>query len=65
MAERSGIVTPEAVVLEFETAGMASRMLAAAVDAALQLLVLLGILLASFGVSEAGVDVGGLGIAFL
>lgn len=65
MADRSGIVTPEAVVLEFETAGLASRMLAAVVDAVLQLLVLIGILIASFGLSEAGVDVGGLGIAFL
>ena len=65
MVERSGIVTPEAVVLEFETAGMASRMLAALVDSAIQLLVLLGILLASFGLAEAGIDAGGLGNAFL
>jgi uncharacterized RDD family membrane protein YckC len=65
MAERSGIVTPEAVVLEFETAGMASRMLAALLDAVLQLIVLVGILLASFAATELGVDVGGLGSAFL
>jgi uncharacterized RDD family membrane protein YckC len=65
MVERSGIVTPEAVVLEFETAGMASRMLAALVDSAIQLLVLLGILLAAFGLAEAGIEAGGLGNAFL
>lgn len=65
MVERSGIVTPEAVVLEFETAGMASRMLAALLDSAIQFLALLGILLASFGLTEAGVEVGGLGNAFL
>lgn len=65
MVERSGIVTPEAVVLEFETAGMASRMLAALVDSAIQVLVLLGILLASFGLTEAGIEAGGLGNAFL
>lgn len=65
MVERSGIVTPEAVVLEFETAGMASRMLAALLDSAVQFLALLGILLASFGLTEAGIEVGGLGNAFL
>ena len=65
MAERSGIVTPEAVVLEFETAGMASRMLASLLDAAIQLAALLGILLASFAATELGADVGGAGTAFL
>jgi len=65
MAERSGIVTPEAVVLEFETAGMASRMLAALLDSAIQLLVLLAIVLAAAGLGTAGVELGGLGTAFL
>ena len=65
MAERSGIVTPEAVVLEFETAGMASRMLAALVDAALQLVALLGILLASLAANELGALFGGLETALL
>lgn len=36
-----GIVTPEAVVLDLETAGFASRMTAAAIDLAVQLLCLL------------------------
>lgn len=65
MASPSGIVTPEAVVLEFETAGMASRMLAALVDSVIQLLLLLAVLLGAFGLNEAGLDLGGLGIAFV
>lgn len=65
MVERYGIVTPEAVVLEFETAGMASRMLAALVDSVIQLIVLLGIILASLGLTRAGIEAGGLGNAFL
>lgn len=65
MAERSGIVTPEAVVLEFETAGMASRMLAALLDSVIQFVVLLAILLAAFALDGAGVELGGLGTAFL
>lgn len=65
MAERSGIVTPEAVVLEFETAGMASRMLAALLDSVIQFLVLLAVLLAAAGLSGLGVEFGGLGTAFL
>ena len=64
MAERSGIVTPEAVVLEFETAGLASRLLAALVDALLQGLALVAILLASFAATELG-GIGGFGTAFL
>ncbi|HUP85144.1 MAG TPA: RDD family protein [Acidimicrobiales bacterium] len=62
---RDGIVTPEAVLLEFDTAGLASRLLAAFLDAAIQLLVLLGVLLGVYGLSELGLDLGGLGTAFL
>ena len=65
MADRSGIVTPEAVVLEFETAGLASRMLAALVDSLIQAALLVAILLASFAATELGADVGGFGSAFL
>ena len=61
--EPSGIVTPEAVILDFETAGMASRMLAALVDSLIQFAALVALLLASFALGEAGVDVGGPGIA--
>lgn len=43
----SGIVTPEAVLLEFETAGVGSRTLAELLDVALQLVVLLAITIAS------------------
>ena len=39
-AEHAGIVTPDAVVLDLETAGFASRAAAAAIDLALQLLTL-------------------------
>ena len=58
-----GIVTPEAVVLEFETAGLASRLLAGFVDAVVQALVLFLVLMAAFGLGEAGVDLAGLGSA--
>ena len=60
-----GIVTPEAVVLEFETAGLASRLLSGFVDAVIQTLILVAVLFAAFGLSEVGLDVGGLGTAFL
>ncbi len=39
-AEHAGIVTPEAVVLDLETAGFASRVAAAAIDLAVQLVTL-------------------------
>lgn len=65
MSERSGIVTPEAVVLEFETAGMASRMLAALLDSVIQSLVLIAVLLAGLGLDRVGVEFGGLGTAFV
>ena len=65
MAERSGIVTPEAVVLEFETAGMASRMLAALLDSVIQFLALIAVLLAAAGLDRLGLDLGGVGTAFL
>lgn len=60
-----GIVTPEAVVLEFETAGLASRLLSGFVDAVIQGVILFAVLFAAFGLSEVGLDVGGLGTAFL
>ena len=60
-----GIVTPEAVMLDFETAGLASRLLSGFVDAVIQALILFVVLFAAFGLSEVGVDVGGLGAAFL
>ncbi len=40
VAEHAGIVTPEAVVLDLETAGFASRAAAGAIDLALQVVVL-------------------------
>lgn len=48
-----GIVTPEAVVLEFDTAGIASRALARAIDFGIQGALLLGVLLLS-GVMLSG-----------
>lgn len=60
-----GIVTPEAVVLEFETAGLASRLLGAFVDAVIQLVLLFVVLFAAFGLGEAGVDFGGFAAALL
>jgi uncharacterized RDD family membrane protein YckC len=60
-----GIVTPEAVVLEFETAGLPSRLLSAFLDAVVQLLILFVVLFAAFGLGEAGVEFGGLATASL
>jgi uncharacterized RDD family membrane protein YckC len=65
MASPTGIVTPEAVVLEFETAALPSRMLAALVDAAIQLAILFAVLFAAFGLNEAGIELGGVANAFL
>ena len=65
MVATAGIVTPEAVVLEFETAGMASRMLAAFIDGVIQLVLLFALLFGAFGLGEVGVDLGGFGAAFL
>jgi uncharacterized RDD family membrane protein YckC len=61
----TGIVTPEAVVLEFETAGMASRLMAAGIDALAQGALLLVVLLAAFGLGELGVGLGGFATAAL
>ena len=60
-----GIVTPEAVVLEFETAGLASRLLSGFVDGLIQGLILVVFLFAAFGLGEVGLDLGGLGTASL
>ena len=46
VATGGGIVTPEAVRLAFETAGVASRLLAVMIDLAVQLVALLGLLFA-------------------
>ena len=59
------IVTPEAVVLEFETAGLASRLIGGFVDATIQLLLLFAVLFAGLGLGEVGVEFGGLATAFL
>ncbi len=48
-----GIITPEAVVLELETAGVASRMWAGAVDLAIQIAVLMLLVSVMAGVSGA------------
>ncbi len=52
----SGIVTPEAVVLEFETAGVGSRGLAKIVDVTIQIVTLLVVV---FAVLTAGAGLGG------
>ncbi|MEX2293667.1 MAG: RDD family protein [Acidimicrobiales bacterium] len=45
-----GIITPEAVVLEFDTAGIASRALARAIDAVIQGVLLFALILVAAGV---------------
>jgi len=59
-----GIVTPEAVVLEFETAALPSRMLAALVDLVVQVLLLIGVFAAVAGAGSLGLHLGGLAVAF-
>ena len=57
-AEQTGIVTPEAVVLDIETAGFASRIFAGLIDTAAMLITLLilgGISSAAFARSESSV----------
>lgn len=58
-AAPSGIVTPEAVVLEFETAGIASRMLAGLVDLTAQTALLMLVLAGGLGLGGLGLDFGG------
>jgi uncharacterized RDD family membrane protein YckC len=55
-----GIVTPEAVVLEFETAALASRMGGVFLDSLVQLVLLLLVLLGAYGLDRLGAEVGGL-----
>ncbi|MGI8794093.1 MAG: RDD family protein, partial [Acidimicrobiales bacterium] len=54
------IVTPEAVVLDFETAGLASRLLSGAIDIAVQFLLLLVVIIGGVAVAEG---FGGGGVA--
>lgn len=58
------LVTPEGVVLEFETAGVATRILAGAVDLAIQVVLLLAVSFGALAVAAAGAD-GGIGAAFV
>jgi uncharacterized RDD family membrane protein YckC len=60
-ASPSGIVTPEAVVLEFETAGMPSRLLAAAIDLTVQTALLLAAVTGGLGLERLGVGAGAVG----
>lgn len=54
MPDPPRLVTPEAVVLQFETAGLGSRILAAMIDLAIQTVVLVVITLALFGFAGVG-----------
>ena len=70
MAERAGagelgIVTPEAVVLEFETAGIGSRLLAGLIDLSVQATLMLGVLFGFGMVAGAGLDLGGVAAAII
>ena len=56
------IVTPEAVVLEFETAGVGSRMVARAIDAALQAVVFLALALGGVAIAAVAGSVGLAGV---
>lgn len=65
MVAPSGIVTPEAVVLEFETAGLPSRILAAGIDLLAQGAMLVVFVLAAVGARAAGIELGGFATAFI
>lgn len=56
--QQSGIVTPEAVLLEFETAGVGSRTVAEVLDLLVQFGVLLALTLVLSLASTGGLDVG-------
>ena len=53
MASPTGVVTPEAVVLDFETAGLPSRLLSGLIDVALQLVLLVMVLMVGATAAEA------------
>ncbi|HEX4979006.1 MAG TPA: RDD family protein [Acidimicrobiales bacterium] len=57
------IVTPEAVVLEFETAGLGSRLLAGTIDLSVQAAALFAVLVSAGAVASSGLDLGGAGAA--
>jgi uncharacterized RDD family membrane protein YckC len=62
---RPGVVTPEAVVLEFETAGIASRLLGGLIDAGIQGALLLGLSFGFIVVAQSGVPFGGVASGML
>jgi uncharacterized RDD family membrane protein YckC len=62
LSQTPGIVTPEAVLLEFETAGVGSRLLAAGLDLLVRVLLLVPLVVAS---AVVGNYVGFLGVAGL
>lgn len=65
MAHGTGVVTPEAVVLEFETGGIGSRLLAGLIDALVQGAMLFGLVLVFFTVGQTGAVTGGLAAALV
>ncbi|MGH9150226.1 MAG: RDD family protein, partial [Acidimicrobiales bacterium] len=65
MAQPPGIVTPEAVVLQFETGGVSSRLLAGLIDTAIQFALVAAFFAAFGGAASMGLDAGGLGTAMV
>jgi uncharacterized RDD family membrane protein YckC len=55
----AGIVTPEAVRLEFQQAGLASRMLAFVIDLAVQYALLIALFVGASALASSGVEPGG------
>jgi len=60
-----GIVTPEAVVLEFETAGIGSRLVAGVIDLTVQGAALVAVLLGLGTLASVGLNAGGVGAALV
>jgi len=63
VAGETGVVIPEAVVLEFQTAGIASRLLAATIDTVVQGVLLVAVVMGLVLFQGAGIDLFGLQVA--
>ncbi|HEX2848907.1 MAG TPA: RDD family protein [Acidimicrobiales bacterium] len=60
-----GVVTPEAVVLEFETAGVASRLIGGLLDALIQVVLVIAVFAGVGALEGAGVNLGGVVFALV
>lgn len=57
-AQRAGVVTPEAVLLQFDTAGVGSRVVAEVLDLLVQIMALAAVSLVASLAASGGIDIG-------